>query len=110
MTLDNIKLPEPEAPYYTTDAFTDYAIRFVGEQKDDKPFFLYLAFNAPHWPLQAKEEDIQKFTKIYREKGWNEIREARRKRMAKVGNYRLEYRIRRMGKPELGRTDGERKR
>ena len=67
--MDNTKLPEPEAPYYTTDAFTDYAIRFVDEQKDDKPFFLYLAFNAPHWPLQAKEEDIQKFTKIYREKG-----------------------------------------
>ena len=42
MTLDNTKLPEPEAPYYTTDAFTDYAIRFVDEQKDDKPFFLYL--------------------------------------------------------------------
>ena len=60
LTLDNTKLPEPEAPYYTTDAFTDYAIRFVDEQKDDKPFFLYLAFNAPHWPLQAKEEDIQK--------------------------------------------------
>ena len=53
LTLDNTKLPEPEAPYYTTDAFTDYAIRFVDEQKDDKPFFLYLAFNAPHWPLQA---------------------------------------------------------
>lgn len=85
LTLDNTKLPEPEAPYYTTDAFTDYAIRFVDEQKDDKPFFLYLAFNAPHWPLQAKEEDIQKFTKIYREKGWDEIREARRKRMAKLG-------------------------
>ena len=85
LTLDNTKLPEPEAPYYTTDAFTDYAIRFVDEQKDDKPFFLYLAFNAPHWPLQAKEEDIQKFTKIYREKGWDEIREARRKRMTKLG-------------------------
>ena len=38
LTLDNTKLPEPEAPYYTTDAFTDYAIRFVDEQKDDKPF------------------------------------------------------------------------
>ena len=37
LTLDNTKLPEPEAPYYTTDAFTDYAIRFVDEQKDDKP-------------------------------------------------------------------------
>lgn len=57
----------------------------MDEQKDDRPFFLYLAFNAPHWPLHAKEKDIQKFTKIYRKKGWDEIREARRKRMAKMG-------------------------
>ena len=85
LTLDNTKLPAPEAPYYTTDAFTDYAIQFLGSQKDDKPFFLYLAFNAPHWPLQAKEEDIRKFTKIYRKKGWDEVRETRRKRMAKMG-------------------------
>lgn len=85
LTLDNTKLPAPEAPYYTTDAFTDYAIQFLGSQKDEKPFFLYLAFNAPHWPLQAKEEDIRKFTKLYREKGWDEIRETRRKRMVKMG-------------------------
>ena len=69
LTLDNTKLPAPDAPYYTTDAFADYAIQFVDEQKDDRPFFLYLAFNAPHWPLHAKEKDIQKFTKIYRKKG-----------------------------------------
>ena len=80
-----LQLPAPDAPYYTTDAFADYAIQFVDEQKDDRPFFLYLAFNAPHWPLHAKEKDIQKFTKIYRKKGWDEIREARRKRMAKMG-------------------------
>lgn len=85
LTLDNTKLPAPEAPYYTTDAFTDYAIRFVDSQTDDNPFFLYLAFNAPHWPLQAKEEDIRKFTKMYREKGWNEIRQARLRRMVKMG-------------------------
>jgi arylsulfatase len=85
LTLDNSRLPAPEAPYYTTDAFTDYAISFVDGQRDDKPFFLYLAFNAPHWPLQAKEDDIAKFTKIYREKGWDEIREARRRRMANMG-------------------------
>lgn len=82
---DNTKLPAPEAPYYTTDAFTDYAIRFVDEQTDDRPFFLYLAFNAPHWPLQAKEEDIRKFTKLYREKGWDAIRMDRLKRMITSG-------------------------
>ena len=85
LTLDNEHLPAPESPYYTTDAFTDHALQFVGEQKDDKPFFLYLAFNAPHWPLQAKEEDIQKFTKLYRSKGWDKIRQERYNRMQKMG-------------------------
>ena len=85
LTMDNTKLPAPEAPYYTTDAFADHAVQFVNEQKDDNPFFLYLAFNAPHWPLQAKEADIQKFTKLYRSKGWDKIRQARYKRMAKMG-------------------------
>lgn len=84
LTLDNTKLEAPESPYYTTDAFTDYAIRFIGEQQDEKPFFLYLAYNAPHWPLQAKDEDIQKFAGRYR-KGWQAIREERYKRMIDLG-------------------------
>ena len=85
LTLDNTKLPAPEAPYYTTDAFTDYAMRFIREQKDDDPFFLYLAYNAPHWPLQAKEEDIAKFYAMYREKGWDVIRQDRHDRMVRLG-------------------------
>lgn len=85
LTLDNTKLPAPEAPYYTTDAFTDYAINFIDGQKDEKPFFLYLAYNAPHWPLQAKDEDIAKFYNLYREKGWDVIRKERHDRMVSLG-------------------------
>lgn len=85
LTLDNTHLPAPEAPYYTTDAFADYAIRFVEEQKDDKPFFLYLAFNAPHWPLQAKTEDIEKFYDKYRSEGWDNIRKDRLEKMIDSG-------------------------
>lgn len=85
LTLDNTRLPAPEAPYYTTDAFTDYAINFIDGQKDDKPFFLYLAYNAPHWPLQAKNEDIAKFYGMYREKGWDVIRKERHDRMVSMG-------------------------
>lgn len=85
LTLDNQQLPPPEQPYYTTDAFTDYAIKFVDERpKDDNPFFLYLAYNAPHWSLHAKQEDIDKFVGKYR-KGWQKVREARLKRMIKMG-------------------------
>lgn len=80
----NMKLPPPEGNYYTTDAFTDSAIAFVNEQEDDEPFFLYLAFNAPHWPLQAKEADIKKFEGMYN-KGWDRIREERYARQLQQG-------------------------
>ena len=80
----NTKLPAPQSNYYTTDAFTDSAIAFVDQQKDTNPFFLYLAFNAPHWPLQAKEEDIKKFEGKYL-KGWDKIREERYARQLKSG-------------------------
>ena len=80
----NTKLPPPQGNYYTTDAFTDSAITFVEEQKDSKPFFLYLAFNAPHWPLQAKPEDIKKFEGVY-DKGWDVIRAERYARQIKMG-------------------------
>ncbi len=50
---------------YLTDAFSREAIRFVNEAaKKDSPFFLYLAYNAPHSPLEAKEEDLAKFAHI----------------------------------------------
>lgn len=81
---NNTKLPTPQGNYYTTDAFTDSAIAFVNEQQDDKPFFLYLAFNAPHWPLQAKEADIKKFEGMYA-KGWDQLREERYARQQKSG-------------------------
>ena len=88
--LDNEKQPVPEPPYYTTDAFTDYALRFIDGRSDDAPFFLYLAYNAPHWPLHAKEEDIEKMRGCY-EPGWQVIQEARRQRMVQMGLVREEW-------------------
>jgi arylsulfatase A-like enzyme len=79
LTLDNTRLETPEGDYYTTDAFTDYAIRFIKEQKDEKPFFLYLAYNAPHWPLHAKESDYKEFVGKYM-KGWDILRDERYQR------------------------------
>ena len=81
LTLGN----EPVDPYrnfYITDAFTDYAIKFINDAKeeDEKPFFLYLAFTSPHWPLHAKKEDIDKYRKKYLN-GWTQLREERLKRM-----------------------------
>jgi arylsulfatase len=63
MALDDKPFTPPHDGFYSTDAFTDRAIEFVDEaaQQKDKPFFLYMAYNAPHWPLQAPPEDIEKF-------------------------------------------------
>ncbi|MCF7816380.1 MAG: sulfatase [Kiritimatiellales bacterium] len=50
---------------YITDVFTDKAIEFVSAKKtDDRPFFLYLAYNAPHWRLEAPQEIIDRFATI----------------------------------------------
>lgn len=84
MLLDNERLPEPDSAYYATDAFTDYAIRFIEEQEDDAPFFLYVAHMAPHWPLHAPEEDVRKFVGHYRE-GWDVLRQQRHQRQLEMG-------------------------
>ena len=68
-----------DADFYSTDAFTDYAIEQAGAAMDErKPFFLYLAFNAPHVPLQAPEAEVRKYLDrgVYRN-GWDPIRRAR---------------------------------
>ena len=86
LMLDNTPLAPPEnKDYYTTDAFTDYAIHFIEEQKDENPFFLYLAYTAPHWPLHAKDEDIQKFVGKYKPIGWDKLREQRFARQLELG-------------------------
>lgn len=84
---------QPEGDdYYTTDAFTDHAIRFVSEHEGENPFFLYLAYNAPHWPLHAKDEDIAKFVGKYT-MGWDALRKRRFQRMVDLGLLREEWGI-----------------
>ena len=85
LSLGNQILPAPtEANYYTTDAFTDFAIKSVREHKVGEPFFLYLAFTAPHWPLHAMPEDIAKFVGKYRP-GWDQLRQQRMAKMKALG-------------------------
>ncbi|UOE47449.1 arylsulfatase [Mucilaginibacter sp. SMC90] len=71
--------------YYHTDAINDTAVAYIkGYAKSDKPFFLYVAENAPHWPLMAKPEDIAKYKDTYKG-GWDAIRKARYNKMVKMG-------------------------
>ncbi|MDF1658607.1 MAG: sulfatase-like hydrolase/transferase, partial [Verrucomicrobiales bacterium] len=91
MFLDN-EMVEPvsttEEAFYTTDAFTDHAIRFIGEhfegEKAEDPYFLYLAYTAPHWPLQAFEDDVAKYRGNYKG-GWDKLREERYRRQIELG-------------------------
>ncbi len=71
--------------FYSTDFLTDKAIDMLGDltQKED-PFFLYVAYNAPHWPLHAKPEDIAKYKGKYDE-GWDVMRQKRYDRMVELG-------------------------
>ena len=71
--------------FYSTDAFTDYAIQFLDEaMQEDRPFFLYLAHNAPHFPLHALPKDIAKYKDRYRV-GWDTIRRRRYEKLRKLG-------------------------
>lgn len=63
--------------FYTTEANVDFSIQFIDNAlKKEQPFFHYIAFNAPHYPLQARQEDIQKYKGKY-SIGWDELRRRR---------------------------------
>ncbi len=71
--------------FYTTDYFTRYALSYLDEySKEDKPFFLYLAYTAPHDPLMAWPDDIDKYRGMYM-KGFGKIRAARYELQRKTG-------------------------
>jgi len=79
---------QPYAPkdpdFYTTDAFTDYAVKYLDEyQGEDKPFFLYVGYTAPHYPLHAWPEDIAKYRGKYM-LGWDELRRQRYARQVEM--------------------------
>ena len=75
LTRENDRV-QPDAGFYTTDAFVNNAIRFLDAGERAKPFFLYIAFNAPHFPLMAPQEEIAKFRGTYKI-GWDRLRERR---------------------------------
>ncbi len=77
----------PAEGFYMTDAFTDTAIAFLEKHEGedpDQPFFMYLAYTAPHWPLHAHEEDIARYKGRF-DAGWDTIREQRYERMKQLG-------------------------
>lgn len=71
--------------WYSTDLWTDFGMKFIDEaRKENKPFLLYLAHNAPHFPIQAPDADVAKFRGQYKA-GWDKLREERLKRQVEMG-------------------------
>lgn len=75
--------------FYTTDANIEYAKRFLDELREEdanQPFFLYVAHNAPHYPLHVREDDYHKYEGRY-DAGWDVIRKARNGKQRELGLY-----------------------
>ncbi|MCP4314366.1 MAG: arylsulfatase [Bacteroidetes bacterium] len=82
----NTQAVEPDSPdYYYTEKIGDEAVKQIQVfAQSPKPFFQYVAFTSPHWPLHAREEVIQKYLKRY-QTGWPALRQNRYQRMIKMG-------------------------
>lgn len=93
--LDGKLYPVADGSYYLTDLITDHAISFIHEgqsAKQKKPFFLYLAYTAPHWPIHAPADDVIKYRGKYKN-GYEKLRNKRLEKLQKAGliskNYKL---------------------
>ena len=84
--LDDQPWEFPQNGFFMTDAFNDYSVRFLEDAvTGDRPFFLYVAYIAPHWPLHAREKDIAAYRDRYRNRGWDEWRTTRMQRQEEMG-------------------------
>ena len=83
--LNGEKWTVPEKGFYTTIANVDFALKFIGEARSaKKPWMTYIAFNAPHAPLQPLEQDYRKYLGRY-DVGWDTIRAARVAKQKQIG-------------------------
>ncbi len=95
LTRNNTPLDMADQPedFFLTDAISDEAVRQLKEHaadKADQPFFQYVAYTAPHWPLHAHEEDIAKYKGRF-DAGWDELRKERLQRMIDIGLIRPDW-------------------
>jgi len=89
LNVDGTPMPRDSAMFgenwYATYLFTDFGLKFIDEaRKANKPFFLYLPYNAPHFPLMAPAELIAKYRGKYKA-GWDRLRDERYRRQIKMG-------------------------
>jgi len=85
---------KPESFYYT-EALSDQAVRFIaehGQTHAGKPFFMYLAYTAAHWPMHAPKKDIARFKGRY-DGGYEPIRKARYGKMQQLGIIQPDWKL-----------------
>jgi len=91
MAIDDRPFVPTPGTFYMTDAFTDHAVRMLQKAAaDDRPFFMYVAYTAPHWPLHAWPEDIARYRGKYMQ-GWDALRRQRYRKMLSMGLIRPEW-------------------
>ncbi len=82
--IDTVAYIQPDG-FYMTDAITEHGIGFIEKaHQKNQPLFLYLSYTAPHWPMQAWQEDIDKYRGRYME-GWDKLSQDRLEKMTKLG-------------------------
>jgi len=85
---DQRQPPVPEgSDFYVTTAMADYSLQFLRQHQREhagRPFLLYLAFTAPHFPLHARQEDVARYRDRFRA-GWDVLRRQRYQRMLEMG-------------------------
>ncbi|MHC4399978.1 MAG: sulfatase-like hydrolase/transferase, partial [Planctomycetota bacterium] len=84
---DNDLIAPGSPDFFYTDAISDNAAQYVRDharQHDGKPFFMYVAYTAAHWPMHARPHNVAKYEGVY-DRGWDAIRRARHARMKQMG-------------------------
>jgi arylsulfatase A-like enzyme len=84
---ENIEHEARREGFFYTEAISDQAVEFIRRHRREhagKPFFEYVAYTAPHWPLHAHDEDIAKYKGRF-DKGWDALREERLARLVRSG-------------------------
>lgn len=93
LTDDNTPIKADRKNFYYTDAIGDNAVKYIDAMTGaGTPLFLYVAFTAPHWPMHAPEETVQKYKDRYKA-GWDALRAERHARQRKLGIVKSSWEI-----------------
>jgi arylsulfatase A-like enzyme len=108
---ENIEHEAREPGFFYTDAISDNAADFIrahAKEHAGKPFFEYVAYTAPHWPLHAHDEDIARYKGRF-DKGWDKLREERLERLVAAGILERDWQLSDRDPTQPPWTDAEHK-